>query len=154
MYILSNEDNEVVRFPFPRSEIRSMYPKTSFPYPIPDEVLALFHVFPVEDRGMPVTTKEDYDPTIHKLTLKPIYVESRDVWKVQYVVTDRDEGSAITQVRAKAIELLSDTNDEVLSYTDAGQEIPAELTNYRAELNAIDQQEGYPFNVTWPTRGE
>lgn len=72
--------------------------------------------------------------------------------KVEVTPETLEELSA--RLRAKRDSLLSQTDWVVVKSYESSQPVPQEWVDYRQALRDITQQEGFPTNVTWPTKPE
>lgn len=61
---------------------------------------------------------------------------------------------AISLVNAHRDALFAETVDRInpLWWNDMTTEQQDEVTAFRADCLAVDQQDGYPYNVTWPAK--
>lgn len=61
---------------------------------------------------------------------------------------------AVAGVNAHRDTLFAETVDRVnpLWWNDMTAEQQAEVTDFRADCLAVDQQDGYPYNVVWPAK--
>lgn len=64
---------------------------------------------------------------------------------------DAEAASGVRQVRDR---FLSECDWVVIMHTEKGTNIPAQWELYRQSLRDITAQEGFPHNVTWPTKPE
>ena len=63
---------------------------------------------------------------------------------------EKDEEQA-REVRSKRDRLLSQTDWTLLRAMETGQNVPTEWSDYRQALRDITEQDGFPFNVIFPT---
>lgn len=166
-------DGVISKFPYTREQFRAHHSNTSFPRPIPVEILQRYGVFPVEE-----TTKPDFDPLVqttkrdpmpHKEVIRlkteedatdpitgevdqaqvgqPIYGNR---WFIGHTVENKPQDQAETAVRNQRNRLLSDTDWMALS----DNTITPERATYRQALRDITDQEGFPYSVEWPIKPE
>ena len=67
---------------------------------------------------------------------------------VGYTVENKSQNQAETNVRNKRDSLLSETDWTALS----DNSMSTEMVAYRQALRDITAQEGFPYDVTWPTK--
>jgi len=60
--------------------------------------------------------------------------------------------NASTRVQITRDQLLSGSDWIVIRAVDKGEPIPTDWQTYRQQLRDVTKQEGYPFNVIWPTQ--
>jgi hypothetical protein len=61
---------------------------------------------------------------------------------------------AAKRVRAKRDRLLDESDWVVIRAKELGQDVPREWFDYRSDLRNVPQQDGFPHDVTWPTKPE
>lgn len=148
MYIkLTNDTPETYSI----GQLRQDNPQVSFPQDISDNTLAEWAVYPV--------TKVDA-PTVDSLTqvcLEDGYdfdTESQ-TWKTKWLVRNKTEEEIAQKLAEKTLAIRRERN-EFLRNTDWTQVIDAPVdqdswANYRQALRDITKQEGFPWEVIWPT---
>lgn len=141
-YILTNENNDVVTFPYYDHMLRRDNPNTSFPKKMTDATRATFNMYPVIEGDRP-----EYDGEVHDLTHDtPTY--ANNVWSHTWTKTNKPQSVAEANVRA--------TRDKLLEKTDwwavSDRTMTTEQSTYRQNLRDITSQEGFPYSVTWPTK--
>lgn len=62
----------------------------------------------------------------------------------------RLDETAATSIRTQRDKLLAESDWVVIMHTEKGTNIPLEWETYRQALRDVPEQEGFPFNVTWP----
>lgn len=63
-----------------------------------------------------------------------------------------EEKALANLVRERRDDLLRQTDWTLLRAIEMGQSVPTEWSNYRQALRDITEQEGFPFNVAFPTQ--
>ena len=131
------------QFPYTVGQLRRDNPQTSFPKQVPDDVLAAYDVYPVQQVATPA-----FDSKTHRVIQS---VEQGDagwlqVWTVQEIATDR----AAANIRAHRDDLLRQTDWMALS--DVA--MAPDMATYRQALRDITAQQGFPHSVEWPVRPE
>ena len=66
--------------------------------------------------------------------------------------TARKNDEAATAVRAERDKLLASCDWMAIKAFEAGSAVSAEWATYRQALRDVTAQEGFPHNVTWPTK--
>ena len=133
-------------------QLRQDNPNVSFPKEIPLETLAEYNVYPCT-----VAEKPTYNNATQYI-IKGIPVEVNGAWIQPYDVhdytaeeiIDREQQEA-TEVRAKRNQLLKDSDWTQIPDCTVDKTVWA---TYRQELRDITSQEGFPFNVTFPSKPE
>lgn len=128
-------------------------PQTSFPKSIPNAILAAYNVFPLTPTDQP-----NYDIVTQNLTEgRAVFVEGEwvQVWDVVEAPAEEVQQRTDDQaqyVRKERNRLLKDTDWVVITAYEQNQSTPEVWAVYRQQLRDIPEQEGFPFNVTWPTQ--
>jgi len=148
-YVLTDGDDNVVRYPYTLTDLKFDNPGISFPETITDEVAANLNCFPVVPGTQPViadTYTVNYEASV---------VKQGDQWVQQWVSTaatpeeieERTDDKA-TELRVERLRLL-----EQFDWTQL-PDVPVDTAawaTYRQELRDVPQQEGFPWDVNWPT---
>lgn len=79
------------------------------------------------------------------------YHLSQGTWKDRRNDQERRE-QEIFKIQQKRKLLLDSTDWIVVKSLDNGLSVPQEWKDYRQALRDITLQEGFPFNVVWPTK--
>lgn len=61
---------------------------------------------------------------------------------------------AASAARAKRDQLLTESDWVTIRAKELGQTVPEAWYTYRGDLRQIPEQEGFPNNITWPTKPE
>lgn len=123
-------------------QLRKDNPNTSFPEMLSDALLAEWGVYPYTTQGVP-----DYDRLTQTVTQTAI-TEIDGAWTQGWTVSDMAAEYAARNVRDQRDRLLQETDWMALS--DVTME--PYWAEYRQQLRDITAQEGFPFNVVWPTK--
>ena len=133
-------------------DLRKDHPNVSFPRNISDEVLAAYNVFRVTEVPAP-----DYNTRTHRLvTQAPALVNG--VWTVSRVAVEKDQAQIDNETAQMAASVRA-KRDRKLANSDWTQvaDAPVDKTawaTYRQSLRDIPQQEGFPWDVTWPEQSQ
>ena len=120
-------------------------PNVSFPREIPTKILAEYNVYPLTVADIP-----SYNELTEKAVLDtPIEVDG--VWIQNYSVVQLPEQEASALCRSVRNDKLS--SSDWTQVADAPVDQTAWAT-YRQALRDITSQEGFPFNIIWPTKPE
>jgi lambda repressor-like predicted transcriptional regulator len=153
MYLRLNE--ETVTYPYSIADLRADNPDTSFPSEMSDALLASFGVYPVTSVPRP-----QYDAVTQNISAGTP-AQQGDAWVQTWVVSD----ASPAEVEARTADVSAGVRmkrDSLLAQSDWTQVDDSPLNNiqkaawasYRQELRSVPQQEGFPFNVIWPTKPE
>ena len=147
MYVKVLEDGNANVYTI--AKLKADNPNVSFPKSIPNSILQEYNVYPCIDD--PITTDIDstgYDEITQTITSSIQQVDG--VWHNTKTVTNYDEVTAASNVRRHRDKLLAET--DWLGASDVT--MSTEWATYRQALRDIPQQDGFPFNVTYPTKPE
>ena len=129
-------------------QLRRDNPQISFPKSIPDDLLASYDVYPYSRPAVP-----EYDSLAWRL-IDDEFVNVNGAWILPYKLEALPLEDAQRNVRSRRDSLLAECDWVVIMHTEKGTNIPMEWEVYRQALRDITSQEGFPFNVTWPTPPE
>lgn len=141
-------NNETVeKYPYTIGDLRKDNPNTSFPATIPDDVLTEFGVVKVDSIDKPIT-----DYTKNVIESDPVF--DGNSWVQIWVVSDASQEEINERIAIKSNEVRSE-RDAKLASSDWTQLSDATVDKaawsvYRQALRDIPQQEGFPYNVTFP----
>lgn len=156
MYALIINES-VEEYPANRALLQKRNPRVSFPKNLTDEIWNTYGFV----RVVP-TNRPDYDEASGELVEDT--PEFRDgswyqQWKVELFSTDelnqrQAERDTLlrSQQRATRNQLLQETDIDVIRSLETTNSIPENLKNYRQALRDLPAQEGFPSNITWPTK--
>jgi hypothetical protein len=136
------QDDQVVEI----GHYKKLFPLTSFPTTGPDDS------FMEANSALGVTIWKPHDKATQKLITVNPYIEDNQVFTVE-VADKSEEDIAADQlaeasiVRAKRNQLLTETDWTQVEDTSADK---AAYAIYRQALRDITDQDGFPFDITWP----
>lgn len=136
-------DDQVVEI----GHYKKLFPATTFPTTGPDAD------FMEANSALGVTIWKPHDNATQKLIPCEPYIEDNQVFTVEVVDKTEDDIAAdiaklASEIRAKRNQLLAETDWTQVADTSADKAVYAE---YRQELRDITLQDGFPFNLVWPT---
>ena len=120
-------------------------PQTSFPRNIPDNVLEEFGVYRVLEVAAPEINYSTYTNTQDIKLVDGVWTQ---VWET----VELPLAEATTNIRSQRDYLLSESDWVVSKSYELGVAVPTAWATYRQALRDITTQEGFPYNVTWPTK--
>jgi len=123
-------------------QLRKDNPNTSFPEMLSDALLAEWGVYPYTTQAVP-----EHDRLTQSVKVGG-FVEVGGAWTQGWTVSDMTAEDAAQNVRDRRDRLLQETDWMALS--DVVME--PYWAEYRQQLRDITAQEGFPFNVVWPTK--
>jgi hypothetical protein len=129
------------QFPYTVGQLRRDNPHTSFPKQVPDEILAVYDVYPVQQVAAPVV-----DSKTHRVVQSVAQVEGG--WRQTWTTQELPSVQAEANVRAHRNRLLSNTDWTALSDVT----ITPEMAAYRQALRDITSQDGFPYSIEWPVK--
>lgn len=146
-YVLSDSASTVLKYPYTLTDLRLDNPQTSFPASITDEMAADFYTFPVTPSEQP---PYDYTKNLERIAIKGVFN-----WDESWSETDATSEEIAQRTDQQARSIVQQRNQK-LSESDWTQLLDSPVDQpawaaYRAELRAIEQESGYPWEVTWPT---
>lgn len=144
----------LIQYPYTIGQLRKDNSNVSFPRVVSAETLAAYGVYEVASADRPA-----YDARTQSAEVAKAPVKVGGVWTLGWVVSDKTaeqiqqyDDSAAADVRAKRDRLLAECDWVVIMNTEKGTNIPLEWELYRQQLRDITTQDGFPHNVTWPTK--
>ena len=145
------EDSNIVKYPISLSDLKKKFPLTSFPSSIDGFNLSDFGAVKVEP-----TVKPTIDPETQELSEgTPELIDG--IWKQKWIIQSLSEEERQRILEDKKC-IIRSRRDGLLTETDWTQSRDVTLDNdadwisYRQALRDITTQEGFPHNVTWPTK--
>lgn len=150
MYALI-KNGKFERYPYSFSQLQADNPQTSFPAEMPDNRLAECGVYPVAPTPRP---EEDHTKTITEG--QPQLIDGK--WTQVWVVEDASVELIAQRTSERAADIRQERN-ALLAVCDWTQLADAPVDSlgwavYRQGLRDITQQNGFPWNVVWPTKPE
>jgi hypothetical protein len=147
-------NNTVIKSPYTFDDLRKENPQTSFPDRASDSLFAEYGVVPVTVKPQP-----EVDHTKNVRFGGPVFNESTQSWEVSWIVEDAAEDEIIDRVLKKQAEvreerdsLIAKTDWMVIKHLELNENIPGVWEVYRQALRDVPQQDGFPWNVTWPVK--
>ena len=149
MYIKLN-NGQIEKYPYSIGQLRKDNPNTSFPKNIPDNVLATFGVYPVQDTPQPPS---DYTKNVIEGT-----PANQGGWKRTWTVVNATAAEIQERTDSQAANVRAE-RDQKLVDTDWTQVADAPVSKtawaqYRQALRDLPAQSGFPHTITWPTKPE
>lgn len=144
------ENNQVAQYPYSIEQLREDSQNISFPAEISNDTLEEYGVYPVGYEPAPA-----YDPATQKLVIssQPSFVNG------SWVLTKSIENKTAEQIAndtATEGDKLRVRRNVMLAQTDwcalSDVTMSTEMATYRQALRDLPTQEGFPYNVTWPTK--
>ena len=135
-------NNEVVKYPYGILDLQIDNPQVSFSLPLNENELNVYNVVSVVEGQKP-----SFNSNTEFLNYSVELVDN--VWTVVYSKQQRSEEEVTEIMRLKRDNLLKESDWTQLS--DVSVDATAWAT-YRQELRDLPSQEGFPFNITWPTQ--
>jgi hypothetical protein len=133
-----------IKYPYSIGELRRDNPNTSFPSRVPDETLASYGVFKVQEISAPAI-----DTKTQNLTQSAELVDG--VWTQVWYPVNLPESQAAKNVRTYRDKLLSESD---WTQVDDAPINKSTWATYRQALRDITSQAGFPHNIVWPTKPE
>ena len=137
------ENGVVVKYPASVEGLRREHSRTSFPVPMPRELLELYGLFPVTSDPMPAA-----DPVVNNIRQRSVPELVNNQWRPGGDVTAKPEAEAAAAIRGIRDDKLRDTDWAALQDVTMSEE----MATYRQALRDVPQQDGFPYNVVWPTQ--
>ena len=144
------ENNQVAQYPYSIEQLREDNSNISFPAEISNDTLAAYGVYPVSYGPAP-----SYNPATQKLAVssQPSFVNGN--WILTKSIIDKTAEQITNDTATQAIQMRA-LRDQRLTQTDwcalSDVTMSTEMTTYRQALRDLPTQEGFPYNVTWPTK--
>lgn len=143
-------DNEVVQYPYSIEQFRTDNSTISFPADIPNETLEMYGVYPVGYEPAP-----EYNSATQKMVISSQPSLINGSWVLTKSVVDKT-AEQIANDTATEGEKVRITRTRRLAETDwcacSDVTMSTEMATYRQALRDVPAQEGFPYNVTWPTK--
>jgi len=150
-YVKVNLDNSI-SYPYTFADLRRDNLNTSFPKELSTDLLESFGVYTVT-----IAPDPENDLPLKKIELSTEPTLLGEVWTLTKTVVDlTTEEAEENYIRASVT--TREKRDDLLSRTDwmalSDVTMSAEWQTYRQALRDVPEQEGFPDNVTWPTKPE
>ena len=129
------------------ADYRAMFPDTSFGVNGPDDQ------FLTDNGCLRVTLWKPYDASTEKLVAVAPYIEDGQVFTIEVEPLTEEELLQIVENKANEVRQQRNT---LLAESDWTQvaDAPVDKTVwaiYRQELRDVTNQEGFPFDIVWPS---
>jgi hypothetical protein len=132
-------------FPYTIGELRQSNPATSFPSELSNQTLAEFDVYPVTKTNPP-----ECDFNTHSLKTWVEFVGQE--WVQTWEKDQLPEEEAAANIRAKRDSLLTQSDWTQFNDSPLDNTLKQEWATYRESLRMIPQQQGFPWDVQWPSK--
>ena len=126
-------------------QLRQDNPNVSFPKDIPLETLASYTVYPLT-----VADRPSYN-NLTEGTVLNTPTEVNGAWIQSYSVVQKPQEDAERNIRNRRNDLLLESDWTQVADAPVDKTVWA---TYRQALRDITSQEGFPFNITFPTKPE
>ena len=145
-------------YPYNVGQLRRDNPNTSFPKRIPDEMLAEWGVYPVENKPHP-----DYDQRTQRIEQDAQPVMEDGKWVIGWSVVDKTaeeiqqhDDNASQSVRSQRDSLLVDSDWRVIKAQETGTPMSQAWVDYRQALRDITDHANFPWldDADWPVKPE
>lgn len=141
------EKDTVIKFPYTMDDLRADYPTASISANLSAPLLAHLNLVRVVVTGAP-----EHDPTKEVAEQSGcVFNREKLRWETAFTIRPLTEA----EIEAKADEVRAQRNNR-LSRCDWTQVLDAPVdraawADYRQALRDITNQQGFPFNVAWPS---
>ena len=144
------ENNSITKYPIGLVDIRRKFPNTSFTLPLEDQDLVEFGVVKINSIPQPSFEYETQKLQEGTPVLEEgAWIQKWNIIQLSNEETQRIEANKVTQIREDRNNRLSESDWTQLP--DASVDTAAWAT-YRQALRDLPTQEGFPLNITWPTK--
>jgi hypothetical protein len=154
-YVYTNQQGEILSYPYNLSQLKLAQPNVSFPVVMTDATYADYNVYPVRQIAQP-----KFDAITQNISeIDPLLVNDGEnsYWTQRWLVTQATNEEIASRIAvlerdaaSEAARRLADTDKYVSKAVVSGLELHADLINYRTALEQHRQLAGYPVNVQWP----
>ena len=129
-------------------QLRRDNPQTSFPKNPSNELLAEWGLYPLT-----VLPKPSVDERTHYLKASDFYqVDGK--WQMHYSAEPLPQAQVEQTMRAERDRLLAETDWVVAKAYELQQSVPDGWADYRQKLRDVPTQQGFPYDIIWPTQPE
>lgn len=129
-------------------QLRRENPETSFPDHPSDQLLAQWGLYSVKQLPRP-----SYNSETHYLKQSEFYQLDGN-WQVHFGVEPLPRAQVEEAMRSKRNRLLSESDWVVSCAYEEQNPVPDPWKDYRQKLRDITTQQGFPFDLIWPTKPE
>lgn len=142
LYIKTDENFNIVKFPYSISEFKRDNPETSWPETIDPMTLAEHRVYPVYQNIQP-----EYDANTEYLSLLQPSMDINGVWSTHWQVQRIPEEEVAAVHKAHRNSLLQNSDYTQLPDTPVDK---VSWATYRQALRDVTKQSGWPYQIEWP----
>lgn len=139
----------IQKFPYYVADIVAENPNISLPSELSAETLLEFNMFEVT-----VLEQPSYDDRTQKVIEETTPRLENNQWVIGWEILDKTE-EEILAYDNRVITFVRNERDSMLAATDwralTDTTLSTEWATYRQALRDITSQEGFPYNITWPT---
>lgn len=154
------KNGQIIKYPYGYTELRADNPYTNF------NGIELFYAFQGTEENLAGNTLEQivndnvpsYDSRTQRLVAADIPVFENNQWVIKFQIIDKTteelslEGAQQAEaVRADRNARLAATDWRVVKDLEATGAVAADWSAYRQALRDIPSQDGFPWNIIWPT---
>jgi hypothetical protein len=148
-YVKLNKDNEPDRYPYTLTDLVVENRHISFPSNVDESVAEAFKVYPVIQTEAPEVKHTQN-------VLRSVAKNKEGKWVETWKIEDATEKEIKERTEQKQHDIRY-TRDKLLKESDWTQfrDVPVDQDAwaiYRKALRDIPQQEGFPWDVTWPEK--
>lgn len=153
MYVLVDENNKVLEFPYSIQKMKKDNSEVSFPKHLSEAVLNSHNVYSVVPSEAP-----SFDPVTHEANLSDSIYLDNGVWKLDFIVREKTEdekqfyaASLAQRIREERDRLLRES--DWTHVTDSALPASQKLlwSEYRQKLRDVTDQDNFPYSVEWPS---
>jgi hypothetical protein len=148
-YARLNKDGEVDRYPYTLTDLKYENKHISFPDVIDESVVDMFNV-------RPVTLTEPPEINHTQNLIRSAAPDKKGQWFETWTIENATPGqikertnTKVNEIRVKRNQLLLESDWTQCIDSPVNQEAWA---NYRQLLRNIPQQEGFPWDISWPEK--
>lgn len=153
-----------------KSQLVSENPNMSMPKVWNDNVFDALNVDPVLAAPKPTDGIGEYQHVIRNGVVQDANNNWVQAWQIVDMFADdaelgtkaeqeaayqtRLDNDAAERNRAERDRLLAESDWVVTRAKELGQDVPIAWYTYRGDLRQVPEQDGFPHNITWPTKPE
>lgn len=151
--LIKVEGSTIVQAPYNLYELYEEYPNTTFPRPMPDEVLESYGIYRVV--AQPLT--EEYDDATHTVEYSDTPELIDGSWMFRASIVERTAEDLQGRIDGHA-SLMRRMRDDLLAETDwwavSDRTMTAEETTYRQALRDLPTHANWPYleDADWPVK--
>lgn len=152
MQFIKIDNGTPIGNPISENELRKRFSHISFPKKISQDNITQLDYFILYESEKPTHS-------IFEKVVQGKYQLIDEKWYTSWIIQPMEENEiiAVTEsrkndVRRRRDAMLQQTDWIVTKSNELGDEIPLDWKIYRQSLRDISLQEGFPFEVIWPTK--